>query len=93
MADFLAHVSLPKRRATGGVSNAQNWLSSAVVVVLLAIAVFFLQSQTTVQAHQMSDLEKALLTLSEGISFGILNAPVCTPIPYLENCSRVKLLE
>jgi len=40
-----------------------NWLSSALVVLLLAIAVFFFHSQTTAQAHQMSDLEKALLAL------------------------------
>ena len=44
-------------------ARTQNWLSSALVVLLLAIAVFFLHSQTTAQAHQMLDLEKALLAL------------------------------
>jgi len=44
-------------------ARTQNWLSSALVVLLLAIVVFFFHSQTTAQAHQMSDLEKALLAL------------------------------
>jgi Skp family chaperone for outer membrane proteins len=44
-------------------ARTQNWLSSALVVLLLAIAVLFFHSQTTAQAHQMSDLEKALLAL------------------------------
>jgi len=53
---------LPVATAMEG-ARTQNWLSPALVVLLLAIAVFFFHSQTTAQAHQMSDLEKALLAL------------------------------
>jgi len=61
---------MPKRRGAAGEARTtwvQNWLPSAVVVLLLAIAMFFLHSQTTAQAHQMSDLEKALLALMKGM--------------------------
>jgi len=61
---------MPSRRGAAGEARTtwvQNWLPSAVVVLLLAIAMFFLHSQTTAQAHQMSDLEKALLALMKGM--------------------------